>query len=191
MSNQQIYIPVATSDEIEDKDSWINTKYQIPHGQYDSFCHALGEAMFGWGKVESELYAIFAISLGASDYRPMHAAWFAVDSFRARLDMVNRVHNVAHLDGAAMETWNKLVDRCRKKSARRNALAHGQLYYEHNALKESRKFFVATPSPKGTIDRRDYLYDVMQLKRAFLGLAQDLSIYYLGLSPGPATQTGN
>jgi hypothetical protein len=180
-SNGPIFIPIVTSEERSDKSSWVHTGYEFPHDQYEDICRLVGEAIFAWGQVENNLFAVYAKSIQSKPIRGAQANWEALDSFRAKREMTNRVHSVSGLVGMDVNVWERLSDRARKKSLRRNNIAHGQLYYAHTEKNVSRKFFIATPSIVDGIDRRDYASDLRSLRAAFQKLSDDIFTYWITL----------
>lgn len=74
--------------------------------------------------------------------------------------------------------WSKLRERVRKKSLRRNAIAHGQIFYDHVAKLENRKMFIATPSTLDGLQDRIYENDLIQIRSAFLTFSDDLLAFW-------------
>lgn len=175
----EMFTLVATEEELRDATSWVNTSFTWPQAQYDILCKSVGEAMFAWGQVEMRAYGIYLAALAAKSHEAAHASWEAQTGFRAKLAMADGCVRVSTAIKPDLDVWGKLKERCRKKSLRRNNIAHGVLFYEHTQSNLSRKFFIATPDAEGKIDKRDFVSDVIQMRNGFCQLADDLSDFHM------------
>ena len=175
------FIPIATSEELGDSNSWVNTTYQWPQDPYDDICRELAQAMFAWGSVESSLFTIFATSLQSANKDVSAATWYSLESFRARREITDATHKNSGLAGFDEDRWKKLLERSRRRSTARNFIAHGQLFYEHTVKDPARKFFVSIPKLDSGIDKRNYASDIKSVKESFTTLGEDLKAYWLNL----------
>jgi hypothetical protein len=175
-----IFIPVATDDEIRNKSSWVNTGFDWPRDAYQEICYEASQAIYAWSRVELTLFGIYTKSIKSTSQMGAQATWSALDSFRARREITSAAHIVSGLAGYDQEALEKLSERCRKKSLRRNQIAHGQLFYDHKEPQTSRKFFISTVKI-GPLSRKDYTSDARALSAAFMQLTSDLFAYYVRL----------
>ncbi len=101
--------------------------------------------------------------------------------FRAKLDVTDAAVVASNFAHPNPNAWPKLKERCRKKSLRRNNIAHGTLCYSHTEKNLSRRFFVATPDKEGSVQERDYINDISSLRDAFQLLEEDLCNFYFDI----------
>jgi hypothetical protein len=90
----------------------------------DEYHLALVKALSTWGGVEHELSRLFAWGIRPCD--PILAArvLFSVANFRDRLGMVNAAIRDQMDNKTKLADWDKLRERTRTHSLRRNAIAH-------------------------------------------------------------------
>ncbi len=180
--NHQLFTPLASTEELEDKNSWINNKYEWPREPYVNICFAIGEAMLAWAQLEMSLYGIFAFSLNSKRERGADATWSTLTGFRLKLELTDKLLVAAKIEKHDPTAWEKLKTSCGKKSKQRNAIAHGTLFYDHNENKPQRKFFLSTADSSGSIKSRQYFLDVVAAKNAFLATQSELNDYWLQLA---------
>ncbi|MBV5257497.1 hypothetical protein FLX56_03550 [Synechococcus moorigangaii CMS01] len=174
MDQSNLFVPIASQQELEDKSSWANTTYQWPQRPFDEFCMAIGQALIAWAQLENRLEAVFTISLQTSSSESAHAVWASLSGFRARLDVTDGALKVNSPSSQIQERWSKIKERCRKKSLRRNDLAHGTMFYEHTNPTISKRFFLSSPDEGGSIAKRTYTSDAIQLRDAFHSISIEL-----------------
>lgn len=173
-----LFTPIATSEELEDKTSWVNNSFEYPIESYNSFFKSYGEAIAAWAKVESSLFTIYAISIKSAEYRSMASGFYSLSGFRAKLDLTNScVRNVEKLS-PDITVWKELYKQCSKKSQKRNFLAHGATYYDHVNPKDHRKFFMAQGHG---IESRMYETDISAIRDLFLELGEQLTKFCFSL----------
>jgi hypothetical protein len=96
------------------------------------FFSALGEALEEWARVEAHLCCVFMVCLRAPHQRSA-AAFYAVDSFRSKLQMVDAVVGLAVPDPAKIAEWKDLHRKIDRKSIARNELAHHEVLEDGKA----------------------------------------------------------
>jgi hypothetical protein len=93
------------------------------------FYAAIGEGITEWTHVEDMLYLIVQNLLMPADHARVAAIFYALNTFRNRLEITNAVITQALIgQGTAMEEWKKLT----RVLNRRNELAHHQVYFDPN-----------------------------------------------------------
>jgi hypothetical protein len=94
------------------------------HAMYIAFAEALDL----WAVIEGHLCSIFAVAVGAQKYEPAAAAFSAILSFEAQIDMVHAA--IAQSFAADSETykeWVAIKKKLDKARPVRNKLAHGKI----------------------------------------------------------------
>jgi len=161
------YVALATSEELKDKNSWVNNEYEVPTKAYIEFFMALGEGTAAWALLEGALVTILH---GAT--RPIHrgaisAGYNALATFRTKLDFVDATVRSTFADASLIEEWSTLFNKLTKKNKKRNAMAHGTVYYDHNAASLNRKYFVPATVSGDISDKRLYASDLKAIKNSF------------------------
>src|SRR6202007_410254 len=82
-----------------------------------------GSAITQWAHVEEALWLVLAACFTA-DFPALRTAFFSVENFRSRLQLVDKVFRQTFRDKKNIEAWSDLHDRLRSTSSARNALAH-------------------------------------------------------------------
>jgi hypothetical protein len=92
------------------------------------FLQAFARALLAWQAIEECMYRIFASLASARDPLALSAAYHAVISLDARLDMIGAAANVRLAKGrkrkVMLAEWGPLAKKIRERSKRRNDLAH-------------------------------------------------------------------
>jgi hypothetical protein len=90
--------------------------------EVEAFYAALGRAITQWAAVEYGLKETYHASLGDVSFWMCSAVFYAVDSFRAKLQMVDAAVKMA--TPQRLQDWQKLHARIEAKATIRNKLAH-------------------------------------------------------------------
>jgi hypothetical protein len=93
------------------------------------FYEAIGKGITEWTTVEDMLYLIFLGCLSPADHQMAAAAFYATDSFRAKLRMIESlVIQVFGIGSTEQEEWSRLRKYIERNAApKRNELAHWQV----------------------------------------------------------------
>ena len=86
--------------------------------EFDSLLLAVGEAISNWSRVEVGLYEVFHVSIYAPALGPSAAAFMALESFRAKLNMVDETLRASRKFKPHLAKWEKLFKRCRRNRGR-------------------------------------------------------------------------
>lgn len=108
------------------------------------FYSALGEAMSSWSSVEVHLYLIFVGCLSPADHTVAAAVYYATESFRTKLNLTDAAVQVVMKGEPELEEWNDLREWIRKKSTKRNALAHHDVLI-NTRRRGGRRYLLAEP----------------------------------------------
>ena len=181
MDQSKLFITCSTVAEIEDAASWTNTSYDWPQTQFDELCSAVGQALVAWAALERWLFAIYMASLQSASPNSASSIWDIQTGFRMRLNMTHESLLKNHNLAINANKWEKLKDRCRKKSLRRNALAHGTMFYEHSNKSLSKRFFIATIKTTGPLEPRIHTSDALSFRDAFISISEELRLFHLSI----------
>lgn len=111
--------------------------------QVKTFHAAVGRAIAAWQIVEGSLYEVYRASTGAQRPGAEAAAFFAVPSFRTKLNLTSAAVEFTLYDQTArLEQWNTLRNRAGKKSDRRNQIAHGAVWIPFQEPRTERKIYI-------------------------------------------------
>ena len=174
-----LFTPVVSKEELADKNSWINTGYTYPMNAYLFFYANLGECLAAWAMIESRLYAIYIFSLKTAEPDAATNMFFSTPGFRAKLDMTNSIVMNAKNTVQDIEIWQKLREKLIKKSARRNLIAHGTVFYQHTIPKEERRFYLSTQDYINHESKKLYMTDLVSIRDSFISLNDEMTKYHL------------
>jgi hypothetical protein len=109
------------------------------------FYAAIGEGITEWTHVEDMLFLIVQNLLAPEDHTLLAAAFYAIDSFRGKMEMTGAVirHGLAG-NVAALEGWKTISKALKRKYDRRNVLAHHQVYFDPKQP-EGRRYRLVSP----------------------------------------------
>jgi len=158
-------------------DSKLNNVSDLPeikNEEYQGFCAAVGQAMLGWSRVETQVYFAYRINFKAYDHKSATAAWEAIDSFRGRLKMAD--YCIKTRSPEWIEGWDKLKERCRKRSLKRNFIAHSETWYDCKA-QSGKRFFISNLRLEG-FDKMLYQRELNDLFVSFDKLANDMIVFF-------------
>jgi len=97
----------------------------VTHNQeFMLFYHKLGEAIASWANVESALFNVFLRGFKKGNYDALYSAYFSIESFRSKLNAVDRVFRGSIDDKKTLATWTDIKDTLNTLSTARNRLAH-------------------------------------------------------------------
>jgi hypothetical protein len=86
---------------------------------------AIGQALDTWAIIEAHLCSIFAVAVTAKEYAPAAAAFSAILSFEAQIDMVHAAMARTFAPASAeFIEWTALKKKLDKLRPIRNKLAH-------------------------------------------------------------------
>lgn len=134
------YFPVATEEQARDRESWVNTSHEIPVDAYVEFFVSLGEGIAAWSIVEYSLYNIADMCIQPSRGDALLSAFHSLTTFRTKLDFTNAAVLRSLTDEKIENEWAPLYNKLVKKSRKRNAMAHCEVYYDHNEPSMNRKY---------------------------------------------------
>lgn len=93
-----------------------------------AFYTAIGHALDTWAIIEAHLCSIFAAAVSAKNYEPAAAAFSAILSFEAQIDMVHAAMAASFSPESAQFTgWAAIKKKLDKLRPARNKLAHGKV----------------------------------------------------------------
>jgi hypothetical protein len=145
------------------------------------FLTALGEALDEWARVENHLCFVFMVCLRAP-HRRATAAFFAVDSFRSKLTMVDSVFRLAGLDAAKTQEWKDLHERFKRKSTLRNQLAHYEVLEDTSARPGERFSLrprILDPRSRSVFEAQGFrLSELRNIRLGFSELVHDTARFY-------------
>ena len=158
-----------------------------------AFYSALGQALAQWASVEHSLFELYCVAVQShkSNYAALSASYHVVSGFRTRLEMVDYALKFFLKKDSDISKWKSLKDRARKKSRKRNHLAHFMVI-NHVFNDEKEESYYLSPSivdGKAAIDCGDdekYQYDTKkleQLQPVFGKLAMDIKTFIRSLKP--------
>jgi hypothetical protein len=111
--------------------------------QVKTFYAAMGEAIAAWQLVESALYEVYRQSTIANRPGAEACAFYAVPSFRTKLNMTSAAVQFALMANAALfAEWSTLVNQAGKRSDRRNEIAHGAVWTMFQEKRKDRKIYI-------------------------------------------------
>ena len=157
--------------------------------------YAIAEAIHQWSEVENSLAFVFAIGLDANlahNIGTSFAAFWRLQSFRSKLEVVNSVINTTDISDSLRDEWNSLHNRLSRKNKARNELAHFKIEHWSNNepvlvpySTESKSIADAVAFQNNTgKDHREmngrkalYAHDVWQRSESFISLHKDLSAF--------------
>jgi hypothetical protein len=96
---------------------------------------AVGRGIEAWSWVELNLCILLEGLLGQRRDNLIGAAFYAVVNFGSKLEMVDAVAQLT-LRGKRLRAWDALYERIRKKSKKRNEIAHFSIVLHGNALSD-------------------------------------------------------
>ncbi|MCG9915104.1 MAG: hypothetical protein MH112_01935 [Phenylobacterium sp.] len=108
--------------------------------EYSLFAEALGRALTRWASVEWALGAVFWRSLGCPNRDATAAAFFAVNSFHAKLQMTHAAMTVRYAGTPVEGVWRTVYNKLPGKAEIRNKIAHSACTYDRRRKKGSRTF---------------------------------------------------
>jgi hypothetical protein len=89
---------------------------------------AIAQALDTWATVEAHLCSIFSVAVTAKDYNAAAAAFSAIISFEAQIDMVHAAMGRSFPpDSATGLQWKEIKKKLDKLRPARNKLAHGKV----------------------------------------------------------------
>jgi hypothetical protein len=89
---------------------------------------AIGQALDTWAIIEAHLCSIFAVAVSAKEYAPAAAAFSAIISFEAQIDMVHAAMASSFAPTSAeFGSWSAIKKKLDKLRPTRNRLAHGKV----------------------------------------------------------------
>jgi hypothetical protein len=89
---------------------------------------AIGHALDTWAIIEAHLCSIFAVAVTAKEYAPAAAAFSAILSFEAQIDMVHAALARSFAPTSAeIGSWTTIRKKLDKLRPARNRLAHGKV----------------------------------------------------------------
>jgi hypothetical protein len=102
------------------------------HHGMDELKSAYADAMWGWVHIEAIIFSSYAAALGVlqANIEPARSAFFAINSFEARLLMTNAAikqrweKNPVISPYVNFSEWDELFQRCREASKQRGSIAH-------------------------------------------------------------------
>ena len=135
-----------------------------PHSA-DDFYRAYAIAMLNWQNVESSLFRMYYGLFNGTNLSQAGAAYFSLESFGAKLRLVDATAKVV-LDENAAKLWEKLKRRVENSSGDRNVLAHLPASVEFQddgacSLVLTANIFV----PTALVRRRKKKYDAAECER--------------------------
>jgi hypothetical protein len=138
----------------------------------------MGHILSSWQGVEHAIFELF-LAFFAEDHADVAAlSFFAVRTFEARTQLVDAL--VLHYGtNAQQSSWEKLAIKIRKKSKRRNAVAHGLIcFYGKRPNRESvigRSIFDISKFP-GEPRKKDFVSakEMKEASFAFMRLAEEI-----------------
>lgn len=155
------------------------------------FYAAIGKAVTQWQAVETGLSSIFCALVGPPGNSGLaNVAFYSVDNFRAKLTMTDNVvlTRFSFLPNRIIG-WTKLTERIRKRSSRRNLLAHYTMEVE-NYRKAGHRCRLR-PSPNSLLpdfktdyDPRTYsMCNIIAIGNSFDTLGADLMAFWEKIRP--------
>jgi hypothetical protein len=132
--------------------------------QLKEFLAEFGATVAAWQVVESRLFILFQLSLGAQNRNAASAAFHSIQSFRGRLEAIKAAFAHAKIEKKAKDDWTKLSENLRKRGLKRNALAHGVIISAPYEDKQEQRLFIG-PSPMkvGDTGKSNQQFTVSQL----------------------------
>jgi hypothetical protein len=161
---------MASTAELEDASSWVNTSYQIPTDAYVKFYMLIGEAIAIWSMVESSLARILQATIKSQYPDAAFAGVQSLSSFRSKIDFISAALEAAFPDHEILQEWKSLFNKLSRKNNRRNSIAHCTVYYDHNSHSPDRKFLI--PQKINGTPKQNCLYqsDLSKIKHSFYEL---------------------
>ena len=128
----------------------------------NDFYRSCAIAMLNWQQVEASLFRLYFGLLSDPNLRQAGAAFFSLDSFGAKLRLVDATAMVV-LNGAALKKWSELRKHVLTASGERNVLAHLPATVEVQADK-SLSLVLASPIfvPASLMRKRKKKYDAKE-----------------------------
>lgn len=168
----QLFIPIASSS----REGWIRANHADNIEEFEKLSKEIGYALLAWSAVEVSLKFIWVASTKSSKSITVIKAWESLESFRTRLAVVDSAVKASDISDQLLEDWDKLKERCRKKSLRRNLLAHGTAFYDHDEPNVSKKYFISRLIFGKSFDTSTKLHlnELEHLTLAFGALDHDL-----------------
>jgi len=174
-----LFTPLATSEELDDKSSWVNTDFSYPEGAYRTFFAAIGECVAAWASVENSLFPVFVFSLKSSEQRSASAVFYSTIGFRAKLSMTAAAIKNSKSVQFDADEWENIYEESVKKASQRNRIAHGTIFYDHSNPKDARKFFIASSDSSKGLKSRLYQSDLENVRDNFVELSKSISDFWL------------
>ena len=112
--------------------------------QLKTFYAQVGKTNSTWQLVEKHLYDVLHRIIMPSRPGAHAAAFFAVPSFRAKLNLTHASIQFALFDKPdLLKEWQAIYNKAGRKADRRNEIVHGMIYTEFNEKVKERKVYVA------------------------------------------------
>lgn len=169
-----LFTPIATTKELEDRTSWVNTSYQWNQEWQDNICQRLGEAVVSWALIESRLSQLYHHAITPDDLRSATWAWQSIHSAGALVDMADSALRGMENNTIDEKEWRTLLKKVKRQVTKRNRIAHCQIFYDHSARSESKKMFVTSPYQAEGVNRRFYSSDLDAMRARFQETAEEL-----------------
>jgi hypothetical protein len=84
----------------------------------------IGFAMTQWAHVERSILDVIFAAQVTTNFNALGHGYFSIENFRSKLAFADEMISKALSEPAHLDTWSKLLRRCRDTSKLRNALAH-------------------------------------------------------------------
>lgn len=141
------YTIVLSVDELQGKKP---EDLPIPTRQEESnFFSYFGIAMSTWQALEDWLFQVYVQAIGLPESRQLSAAFYAVPSFRVRLDMIHSTLGVCDLSDDLKESWARLYKQAKDKSTRRNRIAHAIVVFDPNERSHQGRLYLRPSMTNG------------------------------------------
>jgi hypothetical protein len=95
-----------------------------PNEERFAFYEQLGVAITQWAHVEMLIMEISASCFAPNERRIFSVAFYAVENFRSKMQMAQRIMEEKYSDSQHYPAWDSLAKRALKTSSNRNKLAH-------------------------------------------------------------------
>ena len=157
-----------------------------------AFYYHIGRSLTQWAWVESALFWIFCSALKQVDrIRPHEAAFFGIESFRSKLQAVDRSFKTTFGNTKHIDRWTQLERKAGDLSAVRNNLAHWQVH-TYRTRPEGKQWFLAPRYSKPGTRKRNQpppnamsVIDIAQAERQFFALYAALANLFVRLDNAP------
>lgn len=110
--------------------------------EWRSFMSTFGSAIAAWQMVESSLTVLYLEAINPTNRAAANAAFHTIAGFNNRLNMTNEAVRLAFTDEQTIGKWDNIYSHCKKRTSKRNLIAHSIVCFDEIAEQPRRLFLV-------------------------------------------------